>query len=171
MNSPNTYLITGGVRSGKSKYALKLAEIAQKPFYLATGWAGDEEMVDRILKHQEERDSRWTTIEERIDMKKAIIAALEKNADCIIIDCMTMWVTNIMYSGLDLDSCVAELSEALMLAKIPVVIVTNEVGLGVVPSTKDGRDFRDMIGIVNQKLAKVVDRVILMVAGLPMVIK
>jgi len=167
-----TYLLTGGVRSGKSSYAVELAKSAKFPFYIATGWAGDDEMIDRIEKHKDERNSSWATIEERYDLKNAIERALKAGADLIVVDCITMWTCNLMYAkNENMSSRLTDLIKCLKEIKIPLVLVTNEVGLGIVPSTKDGRDFRDQLGWINQKLAKVVDKVIFMVSGIPMVIK
>lgn len=171
MDSNRIYLLTGGVRSGKSSYALQLAASSNKPFYIATGWADDDEMTDRIIKHKEERDNRWTTIEERYDIRKAIENAVSNGADIAIIDCLTMWTCNLMYKSKDIDTHTANLIEALKSSSIPIVMVTNEVGLGIVPESKDGRDFRDLLGWINQKIAKVADKVIFMVSGIPMVIK
>lgn len=171
MKQNKTYLITGGGRSGKSSYAIELANFSKSPFYIATGWAGDDEMTARIIKHKKERDNRWTTIEEPCDLKKAIETAVINKADIIIVDCITMWTCNLMYDSKDTDSYVLNLIEALKNITIPIALVTNEVGLGIVPETKNSRDFRDLLGWINQKLAKVVDKVIFMVAGIPMEIK
>ncbi len=171
MISKTTYLLTGGVRSGKSAYALQLALSSKAPFYIATGWAGDDEMTDRIINHKKERDDRWTTIEERYDLKKAIQEAISKGADIIIVDCITMWTSNLMYGSKKTDAHVADLIGALKDTPIPIVLVTNEVGLGIVPETKDGREYRDILGWINQKIARVADKVIFMVSGIPMVIK
>lgn len=173
MKTNNIYLLTGGVRSGKSSYALQLAASSKKPYYIATGWAGDDEMTDRIVNHKEERDSSWTTIEERYDLKEAITEATSNGADIIIIDCLTMWTCNLMYQSKDknIDAHTLDLIEALKSTTVPIVMVTNEVGLGIVPESKDGRDFRDLLGWINQKIAKVSDKVIFMVSGIPMVIK
>ncbi|OGV21671.1 MAG: bifunctional adenosylcobinamide kinase/adenosylcobinamide-phosphate guanylyltransferase [Lentisphaerae bacterium GWF2_38_69] len=172
MKKNNKYLLTGGVRSGKSSYAVELARSCKSPFYIATGWAGDEEMTDRIIKHKEERDSRWLTIEERYNLDNAILEAIGKGADMIVVDCITMWTCNLMYAEKDnMNSRVNSLLEGLIKVDIPIVLVTNEVGLGIVPETKDGRNFRDQLGQINQKLAKVCDKVIFMVSGIPMEIK
>lgn len=171
MISNKIFLLTGGVRSGKSSYALQLAESSKKPFYIATGWADDEEMTTRIINHKKERDSKWTTIEERYDLKKAIESAIANNADIIIVDCLTMWTCNLMYQSKDIGNHTTNLIESLKNSTIPIVMVTNEVGLGIVPESKDGRDFRDLLGWINQKIAKIADKVIFMVSGIPMVIK
>ena len=166
-----TYLITGGVRSGKSSFALNLAKNAKHPFFIATGWAGDDEMSKRIKKHKEERTEIWTTIEEKLDLKAAVASAIIQNADFIIIDCLTLWTSNLMYDKKNVNSYVSSLIGTLADTKIPIVLVTNEVGLGIVPNSKDGREFRDILGLVNQRLAKAVDKVIFMVSGIPMELK
>lgn len=171
MTLNKTYLLTGGVRSGKSSYALQLASSSKKPFYIATGWAGDDEMSSRIKNHKEERNSSWTTIEERCELKSAIENAINNKADMIIVDCLTMWTCNLMYQAKNVDLYTANLIEALKNTTVPIVMVTNEVGLGIVPESRDGRDFRDLLGWINQKIAKVADKVIFMVSGIPMVIK
>lgn len=166
-----TYLITGGVKSGKSSFALNIAKNAKKPFFIATGWAGDEEMANRIKKHKEERSSLWTTIEEKMDLKAAIASAIKQKADFIIVDCLTLWISNLMYGKKNINNYVSDLTETLVKTEIPITLVTNEVGLGIVPNSKDARDFRDILGFVNQKLAKVVDKVIFLVSGIPMELK
>jgi len=113
MKSTKISLLTGGVRSGKSAYALQLAQSAAAPFYIATGWADDEEMTDRINKHKEERDKRWKTIEERYDLGTALKTAESAGADIIIVDCLTMWVCNLMYQYQDNSVHVNSLLEAL----------------------------------------------------------
>ncbi len=166
-----TYLITGGVRSGKSSFALTMAKDAKNPFFIATGWAGDEEMSGRIKQHKEERNDSWTTIEEKFDLKTATASAIIQNADFIIIDCMTLWISNLMHGKKDINSYVLGLIETLNNTETPIVLVTNEVGLGIVPNSEEGRAFRDILGLLNQRLAKVVDKVIFMVSGIPMELK
>lgn len=168
----NTYLITGGSRSGKSRYALELANIAKKPFYIATAALGDDEMKERIAKHQAERGEHWTTIEEQIDLAYAIKQATNEGADFIIVDCLTLWVSNIMFNKnakikLELDKLKLIITENA----IPLALVTNEVGSGIVPANAVSRQFRDEAGLVNQEIAKVVDTVVLTVSGIPVIIK
>ena len=98
MSEKLTYLVTGGCRSGKSRHALELAKDAKRPYYIATGWAGDEEMQDRIDKHQDERGPHWSTIETKVNIVAAIIEAESAEADYILIDCLTLWTTNVMFS-------------------------------------------------------------------------
>ena len=166
-----TYLVTGGVRSGKSSMGLKLAEKAKKPYFIATAWAGDDEMEKRIKNHKAERSEKWTTIEERFDVGKALKEAAEKKADLIVIDCVTLWVTNMMLDNMNVDDFVENLISELKKIDITTVMVTNEVGLGVVPEAKLARDYRDLLGKVNQRLAKISTDVLFMVSGIPMKIK
>ena len=168
----NTYLITGGSRSGKSSYALQLANSAKKPFYIATAGVGDEEMKDRITKHQAERGEHWTTIEEQIDLAQAIKQAHNQDADFIIVDCLTLWVSNIMFNdNANIDNEMEKLQTVIKETELPLVLVTNEVGSGIVPDNAVSREFRDSAGFVNQKIAKTVTNVILTVSGIPMVLK
>lgn len=164
-----SYLITGGSRSGKSSYALKIAESAKNPYYIATGWAGDDEMRQRIEKHKEARDPRWTTIETKIDIPRAIKKAVEHKADCIIVDCLTLWVSNLMMAKKNVAMAVDQLLKSI--PGTPIIFVTNELGSGIVPADKLSRKFRDNAGLVNQKIAAVVDNVIMTVCGFPVQIK
>lgn len=167
-----TYLITGGSRSGKSRFALELAKFAKKPFYIATAGIGDEEMQDRITKHQAERGEHWTTIEEQIDLEKAIIQAQNQGADVIIVDCLTLWVSNIMFNdNADQKTELDKLKNAITETKVPLVLVTNEVGSGIVPENAVSRQFRDEAGMVNQEIAKIVKNVVITVSGIPVEIK
>ena len=167
-----SYLITGGSRSGKSRYALELAKSAKKPFYIATGWAGDEEMADRISKHRKERGKHWTTIETRTDIASAIEKAGRKGADFIIVDCLTLWVSNMMFEKINIEKELKKVvSTVKSERKAVLVLVTNEIGSGIVPGDKISREFRDAAGLVNQKMAAAVDNVILTVCGQPLKVK
>jgi adenosylcobinamide kinase / adenosylcobinamide-phosphate guanylyltransferase len=165
------YMITGGVRSGKSRLGLELAETAKSPFFIATAWAGDDEMEKRIKNHKAERSEKWTTIEERFDLGSAVKNAINNAADLIVIDCVTLWVTNIMLGNKDIDVLLNQFILVLKSAEVPVVLVTNEVGLGIVPEAKLARDYRDLLGSINQKLAGVATDVLFMVSGIPMKVK
>ncbi len=166
-------LITGGARSGKSSYALELAKSAKRPYYIATGWVAenDDEMAMRILKHQQERGPHWSTIEEQIALEKAVQIAINKNSDFIIIDCLTFWTSNMMYGKYDINSNLNPFLEFLKTIKTDIILVTNEVGSGIVPENPLAREFRDQAGWVNQKVAKSADNVILVVSGIPIKIK
>ncbi|MCF7791666.1 MAG: bifunctional adenosylcobinamide kinase/adenosylcobinamide-phosphate guanylyltransferase [Victivallales bacterium] len=165
------YLITGGVRSGKSKLGLKLAEKADKPFFIATAWAGDDEMAERIKNHKAERSDRWTTLEERFELAKAVEQAENNNADLIVIDCITLWANNLILNNKNTALESRRLCEKLQSVNADVVMVTNEVGLGIVPDNKIARDYRDLLGDINQKLAEAATDVLLMVSGLPLKVK
>lgn len=168
----DSYLITGGSRSGKSRYALKLAEKARAPFYIATGWAGDEEMADRIEKHRRERGPQWTAIEERFELAEAILSAGKQRADFIVVDCLTLWVSNMLFSKKDeFEKKFQKLIVTIPVIEVPLVFVSNEVGSGIVPGDPVSREFRDLAGFVNQRIAAVVKNVILTVAGIPLKIK
>jgi len=172
MKNCTTYLITGGSRSGKSRYALEVANFAKKPFYIATAGVGDEEMEDRIKKHQAERGENWHTIEEEVHLAYAITTAKVAGADCIVVDCLTLWTSNIMFD--DKVELNRELEKVIKLIKgtsITLIFVTNEVGSGIVPANKVSREFRDSAGIVNQRIAAAVENVILTVSGIPIFVK
>ncbi|HJO93047.1 MAG TPA: bifunctional adenosylcobinamide kinase/adenosylcobinamide-phosphate guanylyltransferase [Victivallales bacterium] len=167
------YLLTGGVRSGKSSYALVLAQKAVRPFYIATAWAGDGEMEERIKNHKAERGECWTTIEETITLDQAITQAISSGSDCIVIDCITMWVSNLLMGDkidiqLQVNNFIDELER---INKTDIIMVTNEVGLGIVPDNELSRKYRDLLGFTNQKLAKVAEKVIFMISGILMEIK
>ena len=172
MKSNKTYLVTGGSRSGKSRHALELANFAKKPFYIATARAGDEEMVDRISKHRKERGEQWKTFEEEIDISDAIIQAEGLGSDCIVVDCLTLWTSNILFDEKhNIEEELDNVINCIQKITTPLVFVTNEVGSGIVPNNPVSREFRDAAGIVNQKIAAAVDSVILCVSGIPVKIK
>jgi len=166
-------LIGGGARSGKSRFALEYAEkrYARRAF-LATAEALDEEMRRRIARHRSERGNRWTTIEEPFAVTSAIEANAEK-FDVIVVDCLTLWLSNIMLEpNRDSDQEIAGLVEFLERDHGPdVVVVTNEVGCGIVPDNALAREFRDRAGGLNQDLAGVAREVYWMVFGIPMRLK
>lgn len=165
----HTTLVLGGARSGKSVYAEGL--LADKPaLYLATGQAFDDEMAERIRLHTDRRGPMWSTIEEPLDLA----ACLDRHLDTgrpILVDCLTLWISNLMHHGRDVDHETAALCEVLQNARGTVVLVSNEVGLGLVPETKLGRQFRDHQGRVNQRVAQACGRVVFVAAGLPLVLK
>ena len=168
-------LITGGARSGKSTHALKLAMPYRRKFFVATGEALDAEMKARIETHRRSRPPEFQTIEEPIE----IVAALEKiggKADLVIVDCLTLWVSNLMLGGnKDDKTIIAEadkLAAALKRAAFASIVVTDEVGAGIVPTDHaESRRFRDLLGWTNQKIAAAADDVLLMVAGYPVKVK
>jgi adenosylcobinamide kinase/adenosylcobinamide-phosphate guanylyltransferase len=170
----STHLVLGGARSGKSRYAVEqAAQSGRRVAFLATARALDGDMAARIARHRADRPARFTTVEE----PQEIVAACRRAApahDLILVDCVTVWVANLMERG---DDDAAVLASADDLAKlqrervVSLVIVSNEVGEGVHPSTALGRRYRDLLGSVNLRLAAGADRVTLMVAGLPMIVK
>jgi adenosyl cobinamide kinase/adenosyl cobinamide phosphate guanylyltransferase len=168
-------LITGGARSGKSMLALKLALPYQHKFFVATGEALDDEMTARIEFHRTTRPPEFKTVEEPVN----VVAALEKigkGADLVVIDCLTLWVSNLMMRHAMNDTAILaeadQLASALKEASFASVVVTDEVGSGIVPTDHaESRRFRDLLGWTNQKVAAVADRVIMMVAGYPMKLK
>ena len=167
---PAVTLVLGGARSGKSAYAEALVAEAASSLYLATAEAHDAEMAERIRRHRERRGPRWTTIEESI----ALVPALRQHARPdrpVVVDCLTLWLSNLMAAGRDVADETARLVESLASSAGPVVLVANEVGMGIVPDTPLGRDFRDHAGRLNQAVAGVADRVVFVVAALPLVLK
>jgi adenosylcobinamide kinase/adenosylcobinamide-phosphate guanylyltransferase len=167
-------LILGGTRSGKSGYALELARNFSAPrLYLATAEAGDEEMAARIAKHRRERGEGWATIEEPLELAGAIAAA-QGRYQVILADCLTLWLSNRLVRGGDsaeLENVGLELLNILERAATPTILVSNEVGWGIVPDNPLAREFRDRAGWLHQLLAAAADLVVLMVAGLPLFLK
>ena len=173
---PPVTLVLGGARSGKSTHAEKLAAgtlLGGNPrpaVYIATAEAGDVEMAARIMAHRARRGAAWTTVEEPLKLADALQAAAA-HGQPVLIDCLTLWLSNLMHVGADLDEATDGLLLALDGYGAPAVFVSNEVGLGLVPETPLGRAFRDAQGRLNMRMAERADRVILMAAGLPLVMK
>lgn len=164
-------LVLGGVRSGKSRYALERVTAYPKPWrMIATAEAWDEEMKDRIARHRAERGDGWLVEEEPLDLPGALRRCGEGGAP-VLVDCLTLWLTNLMMAERDVAAAGDELVSALAACAVPVVLVSNEVGLGIVPDNALARAFRDEAGRLHQRVAAVADRVIFMVAGLPMTVK
>lgn len=162
-------LITGGVKSGKTAYALKLCENYKSKTYIATAEAFDEAMNNKIDAHKAERDSSWVTIEESVSLHSAFDNA--ENQDVILIDCITMWLNNLSYKQLNIEKHIDHFIKRLSETKRPVFIVTNEVGLGVMPADPDGCRYADELGRLNSRLAAKADRVIVMISSIPLIIK
>ncbi len=167
--------IVGGCRSGKSKYALQTAEkiVAKCRIYIATCVPQDDEMKQRVAQHQKQRNSTWVTVEEPLDLTRAITENSRK-ADVVLIDCLTLWMSNLLMQTQDeaaLKNKIEHLVQALSLADCPVVVVSNEVGGGIVPENPLARQFRDIAGWANQSVAACADRVVWMVAGIPVTVK
>jgi adenosylcobinamide kinase/adenosylcobinamide-phosphate guanylyltransferase len=164
-------LALGGARSGKSAYARKLAEaVAQERLFIATGVAGDEEIAQRIARHRAERGEGWTTLEAPRDLVGAL-AAETREGRALVVDCLTFWLANLAFAGDDIAAQTKLLCEAVGQLQGPAIFVSNEVGLGIVPETPLGRDFRDWQGRLNQQMAAACDAVVFIAAGLPMLLK
>jgi len=165
-------LVLGGARSGKSAFAQKAAETAVgagRPVLIATGQAFDDEMAQRIARHRADRGESWTTIEAPLALPEAI-AALPADAVAVV-DCLTLWLSNLMLDERDIEVAAAELVAAVVACPARLWLVSNEVGLGIVPETPLGRRFRDEAGRLHQRLAAVADEVFLVAAGLPLRMK
>ena len=166
---PNITLILGGARSGKSRHAEEIVQALAPPWtYIATGQAFDDEMDERIAEHRRRRGHGWRTIEAPIALAAALAEASETP---VLVDCLTLWLTNLMLGDHDLVDATAALEDALARRTAPTILVSNEVGLGLVPETPLGRAFRDEAGRLNQRIAAKASRVLFMVAGLPMTVK
>lgn len=163
-------LILGGARSGKTRRALRLAQHFEKRIYIATAQARDDEMAERITKHQAERGAAWTTCEAPLDLATPI-SAIEDDGIVAVIDCLTLWLSNLMLAERNIEHETAQLVKAIATAKCPLIFVSNEVGLGIVPETKLARTFRDAQGRLNQEIASVADSVEFVAAGLPLRLK
>jgi adenosylcobinamide kinase/adenosylcobinamide-phosphate guanylyltransferase len=169
----SSLFILGGARSGKSRFAVAGLPPRGRVTFIATAEAHDGDMALRIARHQAERPAAWTTVEAPIELSSALAGTLN-DADTVIVDCLTLWVSNLMLRG---DDDAAILKEADALAALvanpagELRIVSNEVGFGVHPATAEGLRFRDVLGLVNQRVAAAAWRVVLMVAGLPHLIK
>ncbi|MDP1836894.1 MAG: bifunctional adenosylcobinamide kinase/adenosylcobinamide-phosphate guanylyltransferase [Reyranella sp.] len=173
---PPVSLVLGGARSGKSTHAERLVAgtlfgaSPQPAVYIATGEAGDVEMATRIMAHRTRRGSNWTTIEEPLKLAAALEAAAA-HGQPVLVDCLTLWLSNLLHAGEDVDEATDEMLRSLNDHKMPVVFVSNELGLGLVPETPLGRSFRDAMGRMNMRVAERADRVIFMAAGLPLLMK
>lgn len=165
-------LVLGGARSGKTGFAERLAiGSGTSPAYLATAEALDAEMAERVATHRRTREGRFTTIEEPIELSMAIIKA-SKSHDVILVDCLTLWITNLLIAGHDVAGLVDELGETLALvSQAKIILVSNEVGLGIVPDNAMARNFRDLAGSAHQRLAEICAEVYFVAAGLPMTMK
>jgi adenosylcobinamide kinase/adenosylcobinamide-phosphate guanylyltransferase len=165
----STTLFLGGARSGKSRIAQAAAEAsAGSLVYIATAQAGDDEMADRIAHHRADRGPRWRTIECPLAIGDAIRDAGDA---AILVDCLTLWLTNLMLGGHDIEAATSDLLAASEACKATLLLVSNEVGLGLVPQTPLGRAFRDAAGRLNQSVAAAADHVRFVAAGLSMTLK
>jgi adenosylcobinamide kinase/adenosylcobinamide-phosphate guanylyltransferase len=161
----------GGARSGKSRFAQALAEQGQGPLvYVATAGAYDAEMAERIERHRSDRGGRWETVEEQYDLSGALVRHSGSGAT-LLVDCLTLWLSNLMLGERDVGAALDGLVAALKACDGHVILVSNEVGSGIVPETPLGRVFRDEAGRLNQRVAAEADAVALVVAGLPLWLK
>ena len=163
--------ITGGARSGKSARAQKLAEdCAGELVYLATAQAFDDKMTDRIARHRADRGTRWRTVDCPVDLPEAIVREAAPNR-VLLVDCLTLWTSNLLLAEHDFAAASLRLIDALSQARSHVILVSNEVGMGIVPDNALARRFRDMAGRLNQDVAAIADRAELVVAGLVVPLK
>lgn len=164
-------LVIGGARSGKSRYAQRRAEeTGLRPMFIATAQAFDEEMEARIARHQADRSKAWETVEAPLDLPQAIMANTAPDR-VLLVDCLTLWVTNLLLGNRDIPAATAQLVDAIAKLRGPLILVSNEVGWGIVPENALARRFRDDAGIVNQRVAQAVGEVQLIVAGLNLSMK
>lgn len=169
-HSPSLTLVLGGARSGKSRYAEALIMASPAPWiYIATAEPFDDEMKVRIDEHKGRRGEDWQTVDAPTDLAGAIEDAPE---DCtVLVDCLTLWLNNLMFRKIDIETAIANLEAALAEREAPTVLVSNEVGFGIVPDNAEARRFRDLQGRLNQRIAAMAGRVVLMVAGIPVLVK
>jgi adenosylcobinamide kinase/adenosylcobinamide-phosphate guanylyltransferase len=168
---PRLTFVLGGARSGKSGYAESLVMKCDPPWvYVATAQAFDDEMSARIATHQKRRDERWRTVDAPLDLPAAIAGHGDEGRP-VLIDCLTLWLSNVMLAGKDSSAELQRLVAALREVRGPVVIVSNEVGFGIVPDNALAREFRDAQGRVNMQIAAIADRAVLIAAGLPLILK
>jgi len=169
----SSHLIVGGARSGKSRFAVQGQSPRARVVFVATAEARDADMAARIARHRAERPAAWTTVEEPCRLV-ACLEGLGTRPAAVIVDCLTLWVANLVLRGQDEGAIAGEGQRlAALVARRPwdLTVITNEVGEGVHPETETGRRFRDALGLVNQAVAAAAERVTLMVAGLPLTIK
>ena len=169
----SSLFIVGGARSGKSRFAVESHRASPRVTFVATAQAHDADMAARVARHRAERPAHWRTVEEPYDLVSCVRAAAPW-PNVVIVDCLTLWVSNLMLRG-DADEWIVkhgeELASVLATGERDVTLVSNEVGEGVHPPTAAGRRFRDLLGLVNQRVAAAADRVVLMVAGVPLAVK
>jgi adenosylcobinamide kinase/adenosylcobinamide-phosphate guanylyltransferase len=170
MTLPQLTLVLGGARSGKSRHAEALIEALPAPWaYIATAQAYDDEMRARIAEHRARRSQDWRTVDAPMALPEALRAV--PSGQPVLVDCLTLWLTNLILAERDIAIATGELMAACREAQGPVVLVSNEVGLGIVPENALARRFRDEAGRLHQRLASQAERVVFMVAGLPMQVK
>ncbi len=173
-NRKTVTLVLGGVRSGKSHWSQELAESFERVAYVATAQARDAEMHEKIRRHREDRPAHWQTLEEPLELSRVLIDH-GANFDLLLVDCLTVFVSNLMEAAqadaASMERRLDDFLDALRMVPAAVVLVSNEVGSGVVPPYPAGRRYRDALGELNQRVAAIADNVVLMVAGLPLALK
>ncbi|MFC1479385.1 bifunctional adenosylcobinamide kinase/adenosylcobinamide-phosphate guanylyltransferase [Planctomycetota bacterium] len=174
MTESEKVFVLGGCRSGKSRFALACAEREGKNrIFIATLQPGDEEMKERIKRHQRDRGENWHTAEAPIELA-ATLKEHAQEGNVVLIDCLTLWISNLLIAGHTTEEILAKaekLSKVVDSSPCTVILVSNKVGSGVVPDNRLGRDFRDAAGLVNQEIARICSKVVLVTAGIPQVIK
>ena len=174
MARPKLILITGGARSGKSRHALDMAASYRDRAFLATAEPVDEEMRERIARHRRERGEGFLTVEAPIDLADAL-RSLPANVEVAVIDCLTVWLGNLMHRrGTGADRTIPEIEAFLEVLGEPpcdLIVVSNEVGMGIVPDNALARGFRDLAGGLNQDFARIADRLVLVISGTPITVK
>jgi adenosylcobinamide kinase / adenosylcobinamide-phosphate guanylyltransferase len=168
-------LVTGGCRSGKSRFALNTAEqiAGDNRLFIATSQPLDDEMKERVKRHRQERGPGWRTVEAPVRLSEAVTGHHD-SARVLLIDCITMWLTNLLLdesTSEKTDEYMENLKAAIIGSRCPVLLVTNEVGMGIVPENRLARKFRDLAGSINQTLAGLADQVVLVVSGIPLWVK
>ena len=165
-------LVTGGNRSGKSEFAESMAlKISEKPSYIFTGINLDLEMNERIIKHKKRRKDKWNEFESYLNLVDVINQTDNKIGIPRLVDCLTIWINNLIYEKLNLDQEIDKLIKCIKVQKSPLIMVTNEIGLGVIPDNKLSRDFLDVNGNLNKMIANIVDEVYVVISGIPLKIK
>ncbi len=166
-----TALVLGGARSGKSAFSERLAHAScLERHYIATGRAYDDEMRERIVRHQDDRGPSWVTHEEPVELSHTL-RVIDRPGRVVLVDCLTLWVTNLMMEGEDISARSTELAAQLLGLQATIILVSNEVGLGIVPENKMAREFRDHAGRLHQQIATAADEVFFVAAGLPLRMK
>lgn len=169
--SGKTALVLGGARSGKSAFSERLAQsTGLERHYIATGRAYDDEMRERIVRHQDDRGPSWVTHEEPVELIRTL-REIDGPEHVVLVDCLTLWVTNLMMEGEDIPARSAELAAQLPSIEAKIIFVSNEVGLGIVPENRMAREFRDHAGRLHQQIAAAADEVFFVAAGLPLRMK
>lgn len=169
--SGKTALVLGGARSGKSAFSERLAQsTGLERHYIATGRAYDDEMRERIVRHQDDRGPSWVTHEEPVELIRTL-REIDRPGRVVLVDCLTLWVTNLMMAGEDIPARSADLAAQLLSLEAKIIFVSNEVGLGIVPENRMAREFRDHAGRLHQQIAAAADEVFFVAAGLPLRMK